>query len=91
MEFEWDETKRALNLRKHGLDFEDALQIFAGQVVVWPDGRHDYGEERFIAMGELRGRVVKVVFTRRGNKCRLISAWKANKRDQAAYRANDIG
>ncbi|MDX2221823.1 MAG: BrnT family toxin [Rhodospirillaceae bacterium] len=91
MRFEWDEGKAAANLRKHGVDFEDALQIFAGFVRVLPDRRHDYGEDRFIALGELRGRIVKVVFTRRGGAYRIISAWKANKRDQATYRQNDPG
>ncbi|MDX2144676.1 MAG: BrnT family toxin [Rhodospirillaceae bacterium] len=91
MEFEWDEAKAASNKRKHGVDFEDALQIFAGRVVMRPDDRRDYGEVRLIALGELKGCVLKVIFTRRGRHYRLISAWKANRRDQATYRANVIG
>jgi hypothetical protein len=89
MEFEWDAAKALANLRKHGVDFEDALKIFAGRVVFLPDTRRDYGEVRIIALGQWNGRVLKVIFTRRGAAYRLISAWKANKRDQTSYRAND--
>jgi len=89
MQFEWDDDKARANLLKHGVDFEDALQIFAGRVLLAPDLRYDYGEDRFIALGELRGSVLRIVFTKRGQSYRLISAWKANKRDQATYHAND--
>ena len=91
MEFEWDEAKAASSLRKHGVDFEDALQIFAGRVRLASDLRRDHGEPRFIALGEVSGDVLKVVFTHRGSAYRLISAWRAGKRDQATYRANDPG
>ena len=46
MEFEWDEDKRRLNLEKHGIDFEDAIAIWEGDVVQSVSGQGQYAEER---------------------------------------------
>jgi uncharacterized DUF497 family protein len=45
MIFEWDEAKNRANIRKHGLDFSDAQEMFRGFLLVRPDVREDYGEE----------------------------------------------
>jgi uncharacterized DUF497 family protein len=83
--FEWSEEKRLANLAKHGVDFELAALIFAGMVLVAEDVRQDYGERRFRALGEVDGDVYIVVFTRRGDRTRPISAWKAGRRDRERY------
>jgi uncharacterized DUF497 family protein len=83
--FEWSEEKRLANLAKHGVDFELAALIFAGMVLVAEDVRQDYGERRFRALGEVDGDVYVVVFTRRGDRTRSISAWKAGRRDRERY------
>lgn len=86
MAFDWDEDKRLSNLARHGLDFEDAPQIFADDVFVVEDTRYDYGEQRFIAYSRLAGRVVVVAFTLRDDDVvRIISMRKANKREQSSY------
>jgi uncharacterized DUF497 family protein len=41
--FTWDETKRQANLNKHGLDFADVEQVFAGPLMLVEDHRRDYG------------------------------------------------
>jgi uncharacterized protein len=46
MKFEWDETKNRANIRKHGLDFADAEEMFHGALLAYPDTREDYGEDR---------------------------------------------
>jgi uncharacterized DUF497 family protein len=51
MKFEWDEQKRLTNVRKHGTDFRDAIEIFAGDTVMMEDDRFDYGERRFVSFG----------------------------------------
>jgi uncharacterized protein len=62
MEFEWDEKKRAMNLRDHGLDLMDATPLFDGrQVYTYPSPRH--GEERFVTVGSLAGQFFTVVWT----------------------------
>lgn len=63
MQFEWDESKRISNIRKHGIDFVDVPTEFEGSIVTIEDDRFDYGEERFVTFGLLQGRVVAVVLT----------------------------
>ena len=45
MAFEWDEAKRLANIQKHGIDFADVEQVFAGDFVETEDLRRDYGEQ----------------------------------------------
>ncbi len=83
--FEWDARKNAANLRKHGVDFEEAIGIFDGSVLEFSDDRFDYGEERVIAVGELQARLVVVVYACRGETRRIISARKANWNERENY------
>jgi uncharacterized DUF497 family protein len=69
----FDPAKRAKTLEARGLDFADAALVFAGRHTVALDERHDYGEPRFITVGELRGRLVVIAWTPRGNARRVIS------------------
>ncbi len=85
MRFEWDPRKRALNLRKHGIAFEDAIELFEQPYLEDPDDRLEYGEPRFVAVGEMRGRVIAVVYASREGKRRIISARKATKDERGAY------
>ena len=83
MRITYDLDKRKQNLEKHGLDFEDAAEVFAGQTVLVPDTRLDYGEDRYRSFGYLRGRMVVVVWTPRGTEDRrVISMRKCNEREQ---------
>jgi uncharacterized DUF497 family protein len=95
MQFEWDSQKNTGNLRKHGLDFSDANQIFAGPILEALDTRADYGEERFVGIGLLQGRVVVVVYTERGEETiRIISLRKALTHEAeryAEYLRNQLG
>lgn len=61
MQYEWDERKRLSNVRKHRIDFSDAVEIFTGDMVLMEDERFDYGERRFVSLGLLQGRVLVVV------------------------------
>ncbi len=85
MEFEWDESKRISNLRKHGIDFLDVAAVFGRSIVTISDDRFDYGEERFVTFGLLQGRVVAVVHTESQDCIRIISARKASKYEQKIY------
>ena len=42
MEFDWDESKRISNLRKHGIDFLAVPAVFNGSIVTVEDDRFDY-------------------------------------------------
>jgi uncharacterized protein len=63
VKFEWDEAKNRGNIRKHGLDFNDAPQIFKGPMLVQLDARQEYSEQRWIGIGFIQQRVVVVVYT----------------------------
>ena len=85
--FEWDPAKRAANLRKHGIDFVDAVQLFEEFVLRVPDLRRPHGEARIVAIGTVAGKLLSVVYTPRGASLRIISARRANARETRAYRA----
>jgi uncharacterized DUF497 family protein len=86
MEFDWDKAKSQANLEKHGISFDEALQIFDGPVLTWIDDRQDYGELRYITIGALSPKaVLVVVHTERNGKTRLISARKANRKERKRY------
>lgn len=85
MEFEWDADKNALNIRKHGFDFADARQCFDGPLLVREDRRRDYGETRWVALGQIQQVVVNVVFTMRGSRTRIISLRGANRLERQVY------
>lgn len=83
--FEWDENKSARNLLERGFDFEFATAIFDGPVVEEEDRRHNYGEQRFTAIGQIEGRFFLVVYTRRGERRRIISARPASRGERDDY------
>jgi uncharacterized DUF497 family protein len=85
MKITFDPAKRARTLADRSLDFADAVEIFAGKALNIPDERRDYGEPRIITVGLLRGRMVIVVWTPRGNGRHVISMRKANDREKARF------
>ena len=86
MNLEWDEAKNEANFRKHGIRFQEAGEIFDGPVLTARDDRKDYGERRFVSIGQLGETVVVVVVhTPRSGKTRLISARKANSNERQRY------
>lgn len=83
--FEWDTEKELKNIRERGLDFATASLIWRGAVVESRDNRRDYGEVRIRAYGKVEGRLLAVVFTWRSVRRRIISARKANRREQRLF------
>ena len=51
MEFAGSETRRAANLKAHGLDFVDSPRVFEAAPYTFEDDRFSYGEQRFITLG----------------------------------------
>lgn len=88
MEFEWDDDKNLSNIRKHGVSFETARQIFVRPTLVSVDDRHDYGEVRKISIGQTDApSVIAVVHSERGGNIRLISARPASRNERRTYHA----
>ncbi|QQS49507.1 MAG: BrnT family toxin [Acidobacteriota bacterium] len=85
MEYEWDHKKAAVNLRKHGIDFADAVTVLDDyNALTIPDPISE--EERFVTMGlDALGRVLVVVYTWRDENIRIISARKATPGERNQY------
>ena len=78
MRFTWTETKRRINLAKHGLDFADAKKVFTGPMVLFEDQRTDYGEQRMIGIGLLGELVVLIAQVESDATIHVISMRKAD-------------
>jgi hypothetical protein len=85
MQFTWDEAKRRTNLVKHGFDFVDAPTVFTGPTFTFEDDRFAYGEQRFITLGLLRGRVVVIAHTEQDDEVHIISMREGTRREQTTY------
>jgi uncharacterized protein len=84
--FEWDEGKNRENIRKHGIDFGEAWEIFQTPMVIDLDLRTDYGEDRWIVIGLLASRTVVVTFAMRGTQTiRVISLRKASRHERKKF------
>ncbi|MGI8403097.1 MAG: BrnT family toxin [Gemmatimonadaceae bacterium] len=89
MEFDWHEAKNRINIRRHGVDFADAIRIFESPTFERWDDRRDYGEDRWLAVGLVDGIELTVIYTDvhtdRGQVRRIISARRATKNERQAY------
>lgn len=86
MLFEWDERKTAQNVGIHGVPFEYAVRVFLDpHRLDSEDTRLDYYEERWLTLGMIDSRLFAIAYTPRGRVLRLISARKANEREQRKY------
>ncbi|MCX7408885.1 MAG: BrnT family toxin [Planctomycetales bacterium] len=85
--FEWDEEKAQINLKKHGVSFEEAGSVFASRLsLTIADPLHSDEEDRFVTLGESSsGRLLVVVSTDRGETVRIISARVATRRERKNY------
>ena len=77
----WDEAKRKLNIKNHGLDFARCDEIWDRFTVTREDKRQDYGEERWVCFGLLATEVVVMVYTERPKGPHVISLRKAEKHE----------
>lgn len=87
MEFEWDETKAALNLKKHRVSFLEAATVFGDPVAITaPDRDRGDEEPREITFGMTeQGYLAVVAHVERNNKMRIISARRATAQEIRLY------
>ncbi len=87
--FEWDPVKAATNVRKHGVQFSEALGVFSDDhAITIKDDESDPDERRFVTLGMgIKGRVLVVVFCYRGEHLRIISARTAGRLEREQYEA----
>ncbi len=73
--FEWDEDKDHQNQKKHGISFQDAVQVFADDDrIIRQDSQHSEVEIRWLCIGTVSGHVLTVRYTHRGFWMRIIGA-----------------
>lgn len=85
--FEWDKNKNEANKKKHGVSFEDAVDVFNDE------NRLQYsqvknGERRFLTIGKAFQALISVVYTTRKLTIRIISARRSKKKERRAYLTN---
>lgn len=81
LEYEWDPSKAVANLKKHGVDFAEAVTVFGDEFAVSLEDLNA-GERRFVIIGaDSEGQILVVVYTWRGERIRLISARRATPRE----------
>jgi uncharacterized DUF497 family protein len=85
MDFEWDSAKASANAAKHGVQFEDVRRFQWQTAFTAQDNRQTYGEVRWVSVGLIEDRLHKITYMFRDNRVRVISAHKANRRDQRKY------
>lgn len=87
--FVWDVRKEAVNIEKHGVDFETAARTFKDpKRKIVSDEKHQKPEERLFCIGKVGGKILTVRFTYRGGLVRIYGAgyWRKGRR---YYEAKD--
>jgi uncharacterized protein len=90
MECEWDKSKAAANIERHGVSFEEAKTVFNNPLaVIFNDEAHSFEEKREIIVGHAQSnRLILVSFTERPNAIRIISARLATRMELENYEQN---
>lgn len=80
----WDPRKRVANLKKHGVDFDEAASVFLDPLsTTFPDPDHSHGEQRYVTIGlSSRSRILVVAHVDREGVIRIISARRGTRRER---------
>ncbi len=86
VDYEWDPVKATANLRKHKVDFADAVLALEDEFALTARDPDASDEERYLSLGaDPQGRLLVTIFTRRGNKIRIISSRRASRGERRRY------
>jgi uncharacterized DUF497 family protein len=87
--FEWDPNKAAANVRKHGVQFSEAVGVFSDDYAITiHDDESEPEEQRFLTLGMgIKGRILVVVYCYSGANIRIISARTAGRPEREQYEA----
>ena len=92
IQFEWDTTKAASNLKKHGISFDEAKSVFYDEFAIqFYDDGHSDDEDRFLMLGlSCESKILLVCHCERdsGHTIRIISARKATTNERKHYKGN---
>lgn len=91
MAYEWNEDKRIVNLKKHGLDFKDAPMVYEHPDKLTVESLRN-GELRKIDIAEVRGLIITLIYTERHDYIRIISFRRASKKERRYHNEQqDLG
>lgn len=85
IDFEWSRRKAQLNLKKHGVPFEEAAEAFFDPFYQYGDASARGGEREFILGYSTRQRLLLVVHIERAGRFRIISARPATREERKQY------
>lgn len=88
--FEWDSRKASANLRTHGVGFAEAITVLEDDFAMTREDVADGDEQRFVTLGlsDSANLLVVVYVYREPDTIRMISAWRANRRQKDLYEEN---
>jgi len=88
--FDWDKGNINKN-KKHNIDDREAEEVFFDEwAKIFKDRVHSQTEERFRVIGKTEeGRLLFIIFTKRKDKIRIISARGINKKEEYLYEKKD--
>ena len=87
MRFEWDGKKAGINLKKHGVSFDEAVTVFYDPLsATFDDPDHSHEERRFLTIGySSNARLLVVSHTEHKGKVRIISARRATRHERKRH------
>ena len=85
LQFEWDEEKYTDNLRKHGVKFEEAAEVFFDQLGIFGDASVEEERREYVIGFSYSANVLFVVYVERGVRMRIISARRASSNERNDY------
>ncbi len=87
MKFQWNSDKAILNIKKHGISFQEATTVFNDPLsLTFADPDHSIGESRYVIIGVSGlGRLLVVAHADRKDQVRIINARKATRRERRFY------
>jgi uncharacterized protein len=88
---EWDPQKAAANAKKHGIEFSEAMTVFADPLeLTIADPDHSEAEQRFLSIGlSTVGRLLVVAYTEREGRTRIINAREASSSERKQYESTN--
>lgn len=91
IEFEWDEKKYAVNLRKHGVKFEEAAEVFFDPLSIYDEVSVEEEQRKSVLGFSYSVKLLFVVFIERGARTRIISARPATSQERNEYAEKNYG
>lgn len=87
MHIDWHPAKAEANLKEHGVGFSEAATVLEDEYALTREDPDALDKQRFVTLGlSGLGSLLVVVYTyREPNIVRIISAWKANRRQRLQY------